>query len=102
MNEDEWDLVRRTGTSRLGGAGMGALRVALLFGSAAIALGLIVAPIADRATRSQTAGLGAGLDLTSTGSVGSGHLYTIRRSVLQPFPDSVCVIGDNGQRSGDC
>ena len=35
-----------------GGAGMGILRITLLFGSAAVALALIIAPIADSQTRS--------------------------------------------------
>ena len=40
----------------------------------------------------------------STGSITSSYKgqYTVRRSVLQPDRDSVCVMRDNGSRSGDC
>ena len=41
---DDELLLSRT----LSGAGMGLLRITLLFGSAAIALALIIAPLADR------------------------------------------------------
>ena len=30
------------------------------------------------------------------------RIYTIRRSVLQPSPESVCVIRVDGTRSGQC
>ena len=45
------------------------LRIALLFGSAAVALALILAPLADRYSKSQIVGLD-GLDFTATGSIG--------------------------------
>lgn len=90
---------------RLGYAGMGALRVTLLFGSAAIALALILAPIARDHTRmivAQADGV-YGLDNIVTGTVNrtSGR-YTVRRSVLQSSPDAVCIISDRGSKSGDC
>lgn len=102
--EDEWGLIRGDRASRIGGFGMGAIRVALLFGSAAIALALIIAPIAERQTRSNTAGSGLsnGLDTISTGSIAKTRNYTIRQSVLQATPNSICVIQENGTRIGDC
>jgi hypothetical protein len=104
--ENEWDVVRNDRWPA-GSTGMGLLRVTLLFGSAAIALALIIAPIAERRTRSYLAqgGSPAGIDEMSTGSIGStGYRgeYTIRQSVLQSSPHTVCVIRDNGQRIGDC
>ena len=62
-----------------GGPGMGMLRVALLFGSAAVALALIIAPIADSQPHLPTS---AG----STDAAPADHrgAYTIRKSVLQP------------------
>ena len=74
----------------------------LLFGSAAVALALVLAPVAENfdAIR-RCACRGDGLDLTSTGSIGKRSGYTIRRSVLQA-PGEVCIIRDNGLRSGDC
>jgi hypothetical protein len=79
----------------------GALRITLLFGAAAVALALIAAPLLE-----SRGGLGfvgsAGLDMTSTGSIGGTNSYTIRRSVLQSSPDAVCIIRADGSRSGDC
>jgi len=99
-HEAEWNAVRGERESMFGMASMGILRVTLLFGSAMVALALIIAPIADNQTRSQISD--AGLDRMSTGSVNRSSGYTVRRSVLQPTPNAVCVIRDNGQRSGDC
>jgi hypothetical protein len=89
---------------RVGQAGMGALRVTLLFGSAAIALALIIAPIAERETRTVIARANApfGLDSTPIGSIHRSQSYTIRRSILQPTPNSVCIISSSGRRSGAC
>ena len=42
-----------------------------------------------------------GLDFTSTGSIGKRSGYTIRRSVMQA-PGEVCIIRNNGLRSGAC
>ncbi|MDN2566506.1 hypothetical protein N1F89_09750 [Aquibium sp. A9E412] len=103
--DEDWQSGRSAAWSRLGGAGIGALRVTLLFGAAAVALALIVAPIADKRTRGfdYQARAPLGLDSMATGSVGKdGSVYTIRRSVLQRSPSSVCIIRDNGTRSGDC
>ena len=99
--EQEWDQIRSQRPSALGMAGMGVLRVTLLFGSIAVALALFIAPRASNYTGSRYADA-AGLDMTSTGSIGQRNAYTLRRSVLQPSPDSVCVIRANGSRRGDC
>lgn len=98
--DKDWDAIRPD-RSRAASAGMGILRVTLLFGSAAVALALIATPYLD-GLRSQSDGLAGGLDMTSTGSIGRRDTYTLRRSVLQPLPSSVCVIRANGKRSGDC
>jgi hypothetical protein len=77
----------------------------LLFGSAAVALALILAPIADRHVSSGQPAQSArtsGLDVMTTGAIRYRGTYTERRSVLQPSPNSVCIIRDNGTRSGDC
>lgn len=102
--EAEWKVMRGTRESRLGGVGMGAVRVALLFGSTAVALALLATPFLERQTHSRTAraSLPANLDFMSTGTVGSRNGYTIRRSVLQPSPESVCVIRADGSRAGSC
>ena len=103
--ENEWDVVRNDRGWPFGSTGMGILRIALLFGSAAIALALILAPIAESQTRSYLARDSApfGLDEFTTGSINKGgSTYTIHKSVLQPSPDAVCVIQSNGRRAGDC
>jgi hypothetical protein len=98
--EKDWDMVRND-RGALFGTGTGVVGVALLFSSAAIALALIAAPIAESYVQPQFAGL-EGLDRTVTGSTGRPSAYTIRKSVLQPSPDSVCIIRANGLRSGEC
>ena len=101
--DKDWDSIRPD-RSRAADAGMGILRVTLLFGSAAVALALIATPFLASQMRSQSDrdGLANGLDMTSTGSVGHRDTYTLRRSVLQSLPSSICVIRANGKRSGDC
>lgn len=95
-HESEWDAVRGRRLPALGIAGMSALRAALLFGSAGVALALILSPIADRYSKVSNR-----LDYTATGSIGQGERYTIRRSVLQKT-GSACIIRADGRRSGDC
>lgn len=92
--DDDWN------GSQPGFAPGGAIRLALIFGSVAVALGLVIAPLAeDRLMRKAGAD---GLDFMSTGSIGADRSYTVRRSVLQSTPESVCIIRANGARSGDC
>lgn len=105
QSQPEWNDERNEAWSRLGVAGMGALRVALLFGSLGIALALILTPIAEKRGRTLVArnGVERGLDHLATGSVGSRtRTYTIRRSVLQPFPGDPCYVGDGPSASRAC
>ena len=102
MNSDWNDASegRGPGPSQL----FGTLRLALLFGSAAVAFALIAAPIAERRTQAAFA-LAGGIDQMATGSVERaprGSSYTIRRSVLQETPQAVCIIRQNGTRTGSC
>jgi hypothetical protein len=98
--EDEWNAIRGRRAPLFGAAGTSMLRIALLFGSVAVALAMILAPMADRYSRTQIVGTD-GLDFIATSSVGQRGAYTIRRSVLQA-PGSVCIIDAAGRRSGDC
>ena len=105
FSDSDWDTIKADRPSAFGSASMSAIRVTLLFGSAAVAMALFLAPLADRYSRSQLVASGIdGIDLTSTGSTTASHRtgYVIRRSVLQPSPNSVCIIGSNGSRNGDC
>ena len=83
---------------------MGALRVTLLFGSAAVAMALILTPLAERhiSDGPSRATISPGIDFMSTGSTRYRGTYTEHRSVLQSSPNAVCIIRDNGMRSGDC
>lgn len=82
----------------------GAIRIALLFGSAAVAFTLILAPIIDRGSGNVMArrGTPSGLDSLSTGAVASARGYTLRRSVLQDPAAPVCIIDQHGQENGRC
>lgn len=104
--EDERQASRE-GNAQADATGFGALSMALLFGSAAVAMALILTPLAEnQIERMAFSGQPAGLDMMATGTVGVGQRevgsYTIRRSVLQPTPASVCIIRENGMRTGDC
>ena len=103
--DDDWEKTRGP-RWHVGGAGMGALRVALLFGSAAVALALILTPVVENHTQRALYSPypGGGLDIMATGTVGQrqGSGYVVRRSVLQSSPGSVCIIRQNGVKSGDC
>lgn len=102
---DDWSGSRSGGRLSLGVAGMGALRLTLLFGSAAVAMALILTPLAERHISdgpSSRSAMSPGIDFMTTSSTRYRGTYTEHRSVLQPSPSSVCIIRDNGMRSGDC
>lgn len=92
----------RKGWEHMSNAGMGAVRVALLFGSVAIALALILTPLVERRTR-DTAVFKPRIDRTATGSIGNrSGAYTVRRSVLQESPQAFCIIRADGTKRGSC
>ncbi len=103
-SDQEWEAAESRKYDLTVSAGMSVLRITLLFGSAAIALALLVTPIVSRISQPESnLWSGAqGIDYTQTGSIGYQGSYTIRRSVLQGSAGSICVIRDNGTRSGDC
>lgn len=101
--DEEWDLIRPERPSPAARAGAGILRVTLLFGLVAVAIALIATPFLDNRGRLQLGQMRFdGLDFTATGSIGRNGNYTLRRSVLQESPQSICVIHANGRRSGEC
>jgi len=82
-------------------AGMGALRVALLFGSAVVALSLLFTPEGERRTRQAI--LDPGIDHIVTSSFGSNNnAYQARRSIFQPSLEAGCIISRDGSKRGDC
>ncbi|WP_295810254.1 hypothetical protein [uncultured Nitratireductor sp.] len=99
------DAERAEWTVRAGNMGMGALRVALLFGTAGVALALVLTPMAEKRARATVVQIGApfGIDpITTASTKRDNRNYTIRRSVLQPSRNAVCVIHEDGRRSGEC
>lgn len=100
LNEDDWGM-SATGRSRMLDWSNGALRGAMLFGVLAIALALFTVPLLNRGD-TVIANRG-GIDMMTTGSTAQQHgTYTLRRSVLQRSPSSVCIIHADSTRSGDC
>lgn len=90
----------------------GAVNIAILFGTAAIALTLILTPMLagrDGPARLASVTIADPYDNISTGSIpaagkdrtesANGKRYVIRRSVLQDNPESYCIV--RGYRSGD-
>lgn len=102
FGEGEWEKFRAERGPLLEILQSGAIRIALLFGSTAVAIALLLTPMLDRQTRVAQLGPLPGIDRTVTGSVPTNKIYTLHRSVLQATPSSVCVIQFNGVRSGDC
>jgi hypothetical protein len=104
MSEEHWQEPDRDyGSARPNR--MGAVNMALLFGTAAIALTLIVTPmLAPEKTQGPMQASTMEYDNITTGSVpdsdGKTKRYTIRRSVLSENPGDVCIIGADGSRSG--
>ncbi|ACM37870.1 MULTISPECIES: hypothetical protein [Rhizobium/Agrobacterium group] len=85
----------RRATSRSGRIGV--VNLALLFAVTAVAVSLVLTPmLADKTTSGQFAARPADVDRMSTGSIpgehDAGKRYTIRRSVLQETPGSVCIV----------
>jgi hypothetical protein len=105
MNEDFWKTVevRRPHSNKSRRTGV--LNIALLFGTAAIALSLIVTPMVSGKTNSpRLAQVPDNLDLITTGSISQPSngkkSYSIRRSILQKTPGSVCIVEGYGNESG--
>lgn len=103
MQDEDWERIRGLRSDRARPR-VSPVRVALLFGTAAIALALFATSyLADqgRALYADTA-QPLGLDSMTTGSIAPGKTYTIRKSVLQSSADAVCIIEENGRRTGEC
>lgn len=104
MNEDFWEAGSdRVQSERPGRSGV--VNVALLFGTAMIALALVIPPMVDGSSdKRRLAFEPEEFDNITTGSIGTSEgtkRYTIRRSVLQETPGSVCIVEGYGA-GGDC
>jgi hypothetical protein len=104
MNDEHWHETPEREFVAHRSNRIGALNMALLFGTAAIALTLIVTPMLapDKAERMQASTMD--YDNITTGSVpshdGKTKRYTIRRSILQESPGDVCIIDSDGTKNG--
>ena len=94
---------RDTGSRALvADARTGLLRATMLFGSIAVALSMIVVPMADRHARTVVAERDVGLDEITTGSIGFRGVYTATRSVLQANGAGPCLLFPDGTHRGAC
>jgi hypothetical protein len=101
FSDTDWDKLHEGREGRAETARSGALRIALLFGAAVVAVALLAVPMLSG--RSLVASNGSpGIDSMTTGTVATPGIYTLHQSVLQPTPRAVCVIHPDGKRSGDC
>ena len=100
MEKDFWDTVRPSERTEHKSQKTGVLNLALLFGTAVIALSLIVTPMLTGTTGNKSLAYTPDeFDNITTGSIGNtvdrSKRYTIRRSVLQETPGSVCILNAN-------
>tara|TARA_R110000850_G_scaffold55016_11_gene130465 strand:- start:1028 stop:1423 length:396 start_codon:yes stop_codon:yes gene_type:complete len=105
-NDEFWTTVMDRDGQESPPKRFGAVRAALLFGTAAIALAAILTPIvADRGPSARVAWAPDQYDNITTGSIPSRSVttsYTVRKSILQDNPGALCIIRSNGIKSGDC
>lgn len=106
VDEDFWNAVRTNERQSGKSQKSGVLNIALLFGTAAIALSLILTPmLAGTSSKPRLAFKPDEFDNITTGSIRSdapgAKRYTIRRSVLQKTPGSVCIISGD-EAGGNC
>lgn len=102
-NDDFWSSVYSGVANKQHKGRFSAVRIALLFGIATIALSLIVPPLIDFSPSDWRRIAGnAGIDYTTTATTDRTREYTLQRSILQPSTSSVCIIERDGSRTGDC
>ncbi|MCV0394070.1 MAG: hypothetical protein K5872_19210 [Rhizobiaceae bacterium] len=103
--EDDWNAIRGDRLEAVRD-GFSLVRPTFIFGLAGVVLAVLTALAAESVTSGMMASAGRSqLDPISTGSVGQRDAvrrYTIRRSVLQQRPGSVCIIAESGTMRGDC
>ncbi|MDL2409533.1 hypothetical protein PY650_28665 [Rhizobium calliandrae] len=103
MDDDFWKAVQEKEQSYSSSRKTGALNIALLFGTAAVALSLILTPMLSDKSKSSVLASAPDLDNITTGTIPqieNGKRYTIRRSVLQQEPGSICIVQGYGADSG--
>lgn len=102
-NDDFWSSVYSGAANRQQNGRLSAVRLALLFGMATIALALVVPPMINISSGNSLLTPGKyGIDYTTTATASRKKEYTMQRSILLPSMSSVCIIQKDGRRSGDC
>ena len=103
-DEDFWKAVQEKDFTPAGDTRTGALNLALLFGTAVIALALVLTPVLSAKTdKRMIANVPDDFDMISTGSIpaeSGTKRYTVRRSVLQEMPGAVCIVNGDGTGNG--
>ncbi|MDO9417911.1 hypothetical protein [Pararhizobium sp.] len=104
-DEDFWSAVQDKDMVTAQSRRTGVLNLALLFGTAMIALTLILTPmLSPKNEGSLIANAPVDYDAIQTGSIpdntSPSKRYTVRRSVLQEMPGAVCIIDADGAQSG--
>ncbi|MCV9967578.1 hypothetical protein OIU34_37775 [Pararhizobium sp. BT-229] len=104
VDDDFWRTVQDKDLVTSQSRRTGALNLSLLFGTAVIALTLILTPMmASKSDTKVLADAPIDYDTISTGSIPGGNAakrYTVRRSVLQEMPGAVCIVDADGSKSG--
>jgi len=104
VDDDFWRTVQDKDLVTTQSRRTGVLNLSLLFGTAVIALTLILTPMLTSKTDNKVlADAPIAYDNISTGSIPSSPTakrYTVRRSVLQEMPGAVCIIDGDGSKSG--
>lgn len=104
VDDDFWRTVQDKDLVTSQSRRTGVLNLSLLFGTAVIALTLILTPmLASKTDNRVLANAPFDYDNIQTGSIPSGNAtkrYTVRRSVLQEMPGAVCIIDSDGTKSG--
>jgi len=104
VDDDFWRTVQDKDLVSSQSRRTGMLNLSLLFGTAVIALTLILTPmLASKTDTKVLADAPIDYDNISTGSIPSSNSakrYTVRRSVLQEMPGAVCIIDGDGSKSG--
>lgn len=102
---DFWTTVAEKDVSDPGPNSLSAIKLALLFACAGVASALLLTPILAVDDHARVAYGPNDFDNIITGSIpkqSEGKIYTIRKSILQDRPDSICIIHPDGRRTGDC
>lgn len=111
MMDEKWFQMDPADQDSKGVARSGALKMAMFFSAAVIALTAFVAPYATDRAQEFAFSQPDPYDQLTTGSISTvtafepgepSRVYTIQRSILQETPGALCIVNVNGSKTGDC